>query len=139
MAGHRLAFYGIATPAPLAMIEERVGPLRRRAFLITEFCSGEALLQRLSPEREPDEAEAAAIMEFFGTLFRLNISHGDMKATNLFWDAGRVVVIDLDAMVQHDSDVAFVREWRRDRVRFLRNWPTHSVLYRWLDANLPEA
>ena len=139
VAGHRLAFYGIPTPAPLAMLEERVGPLRRRAFLITEFCPGESLLQRLSSEREPDAAEAAAIVEFFGLLFRMNISHGDMKATNLLWSAGRLVVIDLDAMVQHDSRSAFVRDWRRDRGRFLRNWPAHSPLYRWLDANLPEA
>jgi len=139
VAGHRLAFYGIATPAPLAMFEERVGPIRRRAFLVTEFCPGENLLQRLSPDREPDPAEAAAITAFFGALFRLKISHGDMKATNLIWHAGRLVVIDLDAMIQHDSHAAFVRDWRRDRVRFLRNWPAHSALSRWLDANLPEA
>lgn len=139
VAGHRLAFYGIATPAPLAMLEERVGPIRRRAFLVTEFCPGENLLQRLSLDREPDAEEAAAILELFDALFRLKISHGDMKATNLIWHERRIAVIDLDAMVQHDRYAAFVRDWRRDRIRFLRNWPAHSVLYRWLDDNLPEA
>ena len=139
VAGHRLAFYGIATPAPLAMLEERVGPLRRRAFLVTEFCPGESLMQRLSPEREPDADEAAAILALFGALFRRRISHGDMKATNFIWNGERLAVIDLDAMVQHDSLAAFVRDWRRDRQRFLRNWPAHSAPYRWLDANLPEA
>lgn len=138
VAGHRLAFYGICTPEPLAMLEERVGPLRRRAFLVTKFCPGESLMQHLSPDREPDEAEAKAIEDFFGALFRLKISHGDMKASNLLWCAGRLSVIDLDAMVQHDSHNAFVRDWRRDRERFLRNWPKHSALYRWLAANLPE-
>lgn len=138
VAGHRLAFYGICTPAPLAMLEERVGPLRRRAFLVTEFFPGENLLQHLSPDREPDEAEANAIKDFFGVLFRLKISHGDMKATNLLWHSGRLAVIDLDAMVQHDSHRAFVHDWRRDRARFLRNWPIHSVLYQWLEANIPE-
>jgi len=138
VAGHRLAFYGIRTPAPLAMLEERVGPLRRRAFLVTEFCPGESLLQRLSQDREPDEAEAKAIEDFFGALLRLKISHGDMKASNLLWQADRLSVIDLDAMVQHDSHKAFIHDWRRDRERFLRNWPKHSVLYQWLDANLPE-
>ena len=139
VAGHRLAFYGIATPAPLAMLEERVGPLRRRAFLVTEFCPGESLMQRLSPDREPDADEAAAILALFGALCRLRISHGDTKATNFIWHAGRLALIDLDAMVQHDSHAAFVRDWRRDRLRFLRNWPAHSALYRWLDARLPEA
>ncbi len=139
VAGHRLAFFGIPTPAPLAMLEERVGPLRRRAFLVTDYCPGESLMQRLLPEREPDADEAAALIDFFGTLCRLKITHGDMKATNLLWHEGRITVIDLDAMVRHESRAAFVRDWRRDRVRFLRNWPTHSALYRWLDANLPEA
>ena len=139
VAGHRLAFYGISTPTPLAMLEERVGPLRRRAFLVTELCPGENLLQHLAPDREPDEEESAAILAFFRALFRLRISHGDMKATNLLWHAGRLVVIDLDAMVQHDSQAAFARDWRRDRARFLKNWPASSALHRWLAANLPEA
>ncbi len=138
VAAHRLAFFGIPTPAPLAMLEERVGPLRRRAFLVTDYCPGESLMQRLSPAREPDADEAAALIDFFATLCRLKITHGDMKATNLLWYKGRIVVIDLDAMVRHDNPAAFVRDWRRDRTRFLRNWPTHSTLYRWLDANLPE-
>lgn len=138
VAGHRLAFYGIHTPAPLAMVEERVGPLRRRAFLVTEFCPGESLLQRLSPDRIPDTYEAAAILDLFLTLFKLKISHGDTKATNFIWHEGRLAVIDLDAMIQHDSPAAFVRDWRRDRARFLRNWPKSSALFRWLDANLPE-
>ena len=139
VAAHRLLFYGMSTPAPLAMLEERIGPLRRRAFLVTEFCPGENLLQHLSPDKAPEAPEAEAILAFFGALFRLRIAHGDLKATNLLWQAGRIVVIDLDAMVRHDSHAAFVRDWRRDRARFLRNWPAHSALYRWLDANLPEA
>ncbi len=138
VAGHRLAFYGICTPAPLAMLEERVGSLRRRAFLVTEFCPGESIAQHLSPDREPGEVEAQAIRDFFGALFRLKISHGDMKASNLLWYANRLSVIDLDAMVQHDSHSAFVHDWRRDRERFLRNWPKHSALYQWLTTNLPE-
>ena len=28
------------------------------------------------------------------------------------------------------------RAWRRDRARFLANWPETSVLYRWLDEHL---
>ena len=139
VAGHRLAFFGIPTPAPLAMLEERVGPLRRRAFLVTDYCPGESLMQCLSPEHEPDAEMATALISLFEQLFRLKITHGDMKATNLLWHDGRIVVIDLDAMVRHDSPTAFVRDWRRDRARFLRNWPMHSALYRWLDANLPEA
>ena len=136
-AGHRLRFLGLATPAPLALLEERVGPLRRRGFLISEFCPGANLLQLLSPDREPDAAVARALIVLFETLHALRISHGDLKASNLLWHEGRVVVIDLDALVQHRSAQAHARAWRRDRARLLRNWPASSALHRWLDANLP--
>jgi tRNA A-37 threonylcarbamoyl transferase component Bud32 len=139
LSGHRLAFLGVPTPALLALVEERAGPLRRRAFLITEFCPGTSLLQQPSPECEPDADEAAAITALFRTLHHQRITHGDMKATNFLWHGKRLVILDLDAMVQHPSDDAFARGWRRDRARFLRNWPPDSALHRWLDAHLPEA
>ncbi len=138
LSGHRLAFYGIATPAPLAMLEERIGPLRQRAFLITEFCPGRNLLQHLSPDSEPGACEAAAIIGFFQMLFRLRISHGDLKANNLLWHDGKLFVIDLDALAEHENPAVFMRRWKRDRARFLKNWPENSPLHRWLAANLPE-
>jgi tRNA A-37 threonylcarbamoyl transferase component Bud32 len=136
---HRLAFYGIATPDPLALVEERVGPLRGRAFLITEHCPGINLLKLLSAEAMPSAEVAQAIVSLFQRLHDLRISHGDLKATNLLWRDGRVFLIDLDAMVQHQSPRRYAKAWRRDRARLLRNWASASVLYRWLDATLPPA
>lgn len=135
--GHRLLFFGLATPRPLALIEERIGPWRRRAFLINAFCPGDSLLQCLRADREPDAALAREIVSLFETLHRLCISHGDLKASNLLWHEGRVVLIDLDAVVQHRSAKSHARAWRRDRARLLRNWPEFSVLHQWLDKNLP--
>jgi tRNA A-37 threonylcarbamoyl transferase component Bud32 len=139
--GHRLAFLGIATPAPLALIEERLGPLRRRAWLVNSLCPGPNLRDHLAPyvASGPPTAEAEALRSLFATLHRERISHGDMKATNLLWQDGRVVLIDLDAMTQHRSDAAHARAWRKDRARLLRNWPAESALYRWLDTHLPAA
>ncbi len=135
--GLRLQFLGIATPAPLALSEERLGLLRRRAWLINDHCPGPNLLSHLAADREPPAEEARAISRLFAALHRLRISHGDLKATNLLWHAGQVVVIDLDSVVQHRSAAAHSRAWRRDRARLLRNWPAGSVLQRWLDAHLP--
>lgn len=136
---HRLAFYGIATPRPLAVIEERLGPLRGRAFLVTEYCPGGNLLDLLDADHLPEPAVASALLALFGELHALRITHGDLKASNLLWDAGRVVLIDLDAMCQHASPAGFARAWRRDRARFLRNWPAGSPLRVWLEQSLPEA
>ena len=137
--GHRLGFYGIATPRPLGVLEERFGPLRRRAFLLNEYCPGMSLLRLLSAEREPDPAVGAALLDLFSTLNSLRISHGDLKASNLLWHDGRIFVIDLDAMEQHSSSRSYAYAWRRDRARFLRNWPAGSVLHGWLDRKLPPA
>ena len=136
---HRLQFLGIPTPAPLALLEERYGPLRRRAWLVSEFCPGPDLLRHLCADREPPDVEARAILALFESLHRQRISHGDLKATNLLWHAGRVLLIDLDAVVQHRSNGAHARAWRRDRARLLRNWPPESVLHRWFDDRLPAA
>jgi len=135
--GHRLCFSGIGTPAPLALIEERAGPLRRRAWLVTEFCPGTRLQELLDADAEPPAAVAAALLDFIAALQRERISHGDLKATNLLWHNGRIVAIDLDAMVHHRSAEAHTRAWRKDRARLLRNWPPESKLACWLDARLP--
>lgn len=136
---HRLRLFGISTPAPLALIEERWGPLRGRAWLITEHCPGHDLLAHLAPGREPPAAEAAALQTLFATLHRERISHGDLKASNLLWDGDEIKVIDLDAMRQHRNAATHARAWQRDRKRLLRNWPADSTLHRWLDQHLPPA
>jgi tRNA A-37 threonylcarbamoyl transferase component Bud32 len=138
-AAHRLQFCGIPTPAPLALIEERLGPLRRRAWLVSDYCPGASLLSHLAADREPPAAEARAILQLFAAMHRARITHGDLKAMNLLWHAGQVWLIDLDDVVQHRSAAAHSRAWSRDRARLLRNWPVGSTLYRWLDDRLAAA
>jgi tRNA A-37 threonylcarbamoyl transferase component Bud32 len=136
---HRLAFHGIATPQPLAMIEERFGPLRGRAFLVTAHCAGRSLVDSLDPDNEPDPVLGMAIKRLFEALCELRITHGDLKASNLLWQDDEIFLIDLDAMVQHRAQSTFAAAWRRDRARFVRNWPAGSALAQWLDRELPAA
>lgn len=136
-AAHRLAFYGIATPRPLALIEERAGPLRGRAFLITEHCPGANLLNCLDPAHEPAPMQQRALSRLFATLHALRITHGDLKATNLLWHDAQVVLIDLDALLEHRAEAGFRRAWQRDRARLLRNWPDGSPLVHWLQGVVP--
>jgi len=131
-AAHCLQFLGFHTPAPLALIEERYGPLRRRAWLISP-----TLHTHRSPFADPPTAEANALRTLFAGLHAQRISHGDLKAMNLLWDGARIVLIDLDAVVHHRSPATYRRAWRRDRARLLRNWPPDSPLHLWLDAHLP--
>lgn len=138
LAGWRLMFLGIATPQPLAMIERRVGPLRREAWLVTEYCPGRNLLEHLgeSGETPPDPQTTRALLKLFNQLADARITHGDFKATNLLWQDGKVWLIDLDAMQAHANEASWRKGWARDRARFVRNWAPGSRLGRWLKGML---
>lgn len=135
---HRLSFLGIATPRPLALIESRFGPLRGRAWLVTEYCPGPDLLSHCAASPLGDEA-MRSLGDLFQRLFAARISHGDLKATNLLWQGDHPVLIDLDAMRQHTKTGGFRRAWNKDRSRFLRNWPENSALRGMFDVLLPRA
>jgi len=140
--GHRLGFLGITTPRPLALIERRLGPLRGRAWIVVEYCAGESLAAHFAPFIETDlpALELQAVSDLFGKLAAARVSHGDLKASNLLWHENRVCLIDLDATRQHEpSETSYVRAWRKDRTRFLQNWPEGSVLRRAIETVLPAA
>ena len=137
---NRLEFLGIATPRPLAVLEQRVLGLRRKAYLVTEFLQGPDIIKRFAPHVESGdvpENELLALDRLFEQLIRERISHGDLKGHNLFWHEDRWALIDLDAMHQHSSQSSFAAAFARDRARFMRNWPTDSALHRLLEQRLP--
>ncbi|MGE8410920.1 MAG: lipopolysaccharide kinase InaA family protein [Pseudomonas sp.] len=138
--GNRLAFLGIATPKPLAVLEQRFLWLRRRAYLVTEYLPGPDIIERFAPfvaSGEAPELELQALDRLFADLIRERISHGDLKGHNLFWQEDRWALIDLDSMCQHGSLASFSAAYARDRARFMRNWPESSNLYQVIDQRLP--
>jgi tRNA A-37 threonylcarbamoyl transferase component Bud32 len=139
--GNRLAFLDIATPKPLAMLEQRVLGLRNKAYLITEFLDGPDIIARFAPcvaDGQVPEAELIALDVLFQQLIEQRISHGDLKGHNLFWHADRWTLIDLDAVQKHSSHASFAIAYARDRSRFLRNWPAESALHQVLAQRLPK-
>ena len=137
---HRLSFLDIATPKPLAVLEQRVMGLRSRAYLVTEFADGPDLIESFAPYIDTGEApehQVQALLHLMQQLIRERISHGDMKGHNLFWQNGQWSLIDLDAMCQHTTQLSFAPAYARDRARMLRNWPPGSALHARLDQLLP--
>jgi Ser/Thr protein kinase RdoA (MazF antagonist) len=102
------------------MIEERWGPLRRRAWLITEVARGRGA-NRYIPDCPEDGnlQRLAATVTAFG---ENGLVHGDMKATNFIMSKDSVQVIDLDSMRRPFTAPARRARIFRDRQRFLRNW-----------------
>ncbi|WP_397450232.1 lipopolysaccharide kinase InaA family protein [Pseudomonas sp. NA-150] len=140
--GNRLAFLGIATPKPLALLERRCFWLRSKAYLVTEYLPGPDIIERFAPyvaSGNAPEDELQALDLLFAQLLRERISHGDLKGHNVFWQQNRWALIDLDSMCQHGSTSSFAPAFAKDRARFMRNWPAESALHQLLEQRLPKS
>ena len=120
---HLLRILGIATAAPLALLERRWGPLRREGYFMAEFVDGPDIAQALAaadPAGRNTLAEDIARLLY--KLYRLGIEHGDCKATNIKIVNGKPLLLDLDAMRLHRRSKWFDQRHVRDLKRFLKNW-----------------
>lgn len=124
-SAHRLLMHGIATAKPLALIENRFGPLRGAAWFVMQDVEGVSV-HDFFRNSDVSRAEQGVIARQFADILKVmqreKISHGDMKATNFLISSGKLVVLDLDALRQHSDKSSFDRAFRRDIRRFLQNW-----------------
>jgi tRNA A-37 threonylcarbamoyl transferase component Bud32 len=135
--GHRLLRCGIATARPVALREQRLGPMRGRAWLFIEKIEGENLYYYHHHPEQLTSEEFRAIVQAFSRLFEKmvleRISHGDMKAGNFIYHDDTLYMIDLDSMQAHDDEATFARAFARDLRRFFKNWqkyPATVALFR---------
>jgi tRNA A-37 threonylcarbamoyl transferase component Bud32 len=141
-SAHLLRFFGLATPAPLALISGQRRLFGARNYLVTAALDGESLDAWLDRHRQ-DEAQVRDLARQVGAVFAglkaLRIAHGDTKATNFVVADGQPWLIDLDAMKVHRSRIAFARAWQRDTRRFLANWRDDATLGDWMRDALAES
>lgn len=139
-AGIRLQVLGIHTPKPLALKEERLGPFRKRGYLIVEASEGQDLLGLLASDKPVGSEQdggallprvAQEIEQLLDTMSLHHISHGDFKATNLLWDE-QLCVIDLDSICWHTKESSWKKAFAKDKARLLRNWKPNSQPYEYL-------
>ncbi|MCK4502453.1 MAG: hypothetical protein KAU22_05415, partial [Desulfuromonadales bacterium] len=135
----RLSISGIATPRPIAFIENRLGPLRLGAYFVCENITAPDALEYFSHqplEKSIDSKVANNFIVLFNLLHKLGIYHRDCKATNFLIHQYQPWVIDLDAMREFRSRRAFLRRYKADRKRFLANWQAQPQLQQWFDRRL---
>lgn len=123
---HWLQLLGLRTPAPVAFLEMRCGPLRRRAYYIAEFVAGTELAAALAA-RAPSGEELRQLEQYFTVAASDHLVHGDMKATNLFFAGEQLFVLDLDAMREVAGDTRWRQLFLRDFQRFERNWDEREL------------
>ncbi|MBL0712402.1 MAG: hypothetical protein JJV98_01765 [Desulfosarcina sp.] len=131
-SAHMLRLIGIPTARPLALIEERWGPLRSRAFLICAHQPGSRLADYWKTDWEAQDPRTEALESLSVLLRRLagaQISHGDKKATNLIFDGRAIALVDLDGLRVCRSVRSFKRHFRKDCRRLLQNWHRHPNIF----------
>ena len=126
---HRLKLLGIATAAPVALLERRWGFIRKEAYFIAEFIEAPDALEffadgKITFDQKKLVARNIAILMF--KLYLLKIEHGDFKATNIKIVNGAPWLIDLDSLRQHTCSRTFNKRHVRDLRRLLRNWQVSS-------------
>jgi tRNA A-37 threonylcarbamoyl transferase component Bud32 len=120
---HRLRGLNIATPRPLAYIEQRKGLLLWQSYLVTEYVEGQNLYGILRDDGTVEQERWRVIeqvAELFERLGKYRITHGDLKHTNILIAGPNAVLTDLDGMKVHRFNWAY-KIWRaKDVARFLR-------------------
>ncbi|HPX88905.1 MAG TPA: lipopolysaccharide kinase InaA family protein [Methylophilaceae bacterium] len=124
----RLNMASIATPKPLALVEERYGPLRGRAYFVSEYVEAPDIAEFFAQTAVTEIRQQVAfeVARLFYRLYLLRISHGDCKASNIKIKDGKPLLLDLDAMQANAWN--FRQKHVKDLKRFMRNWQDNAEL-----------
>ena len=146
---HRLIISNIATPKPLALMEERWGCLRGRAYFLSAYVDAPDVTEFFAQQLDVESKNAAAqcLVNLFLKLYLLKFAHGDCKGSNIKMVNGQPVLIDLDSMRSYGagwlSNWRFERAHVKDLQRFMQNWQGDatvlSLLKQVFQSSYPEA
>ncbi len=125
--GHHLAFLGISTAKPVALLEQKWGWLRGVCYLVMPDCGERNLAQELATHPQDCHKYVDDTVTVLQSLAAAGLQHGDLKATNFVLAQDRVVLIDYDALRPGAAD--------KDIARFLANWTDYPELHeQWVQA-----
>lgn len=125
-ATEKLADAGIATPPPVACIENRWSVLRRDSFLMYRYIEGRTLRSYFSCEAKESRTIADSLWlqlrELWQRLSHLQASLADTNTGNfIVCPAGRLWVIDLDNARFHRLQKVAARHQERGWAQLLRS------------------
>jgi tRNA A-37 threonylcarbamoyl transferase component Bud32 len=128
---HRLMILDLPTAYPIALLEQRILGLRGRAYFLSEYIEAPDIAAFFAEVTDPLQKTAVVdqMVQMFHRLYLLQISHGDMKATNIKIVNSKPLLIDLDSMKQHKIAFFAFKAHVKDLRRFMRNWKDDTSLY----------
>ena len=119
--GHRLGMLDIATPKPLAFIEQLKTKLVWKSYLVTEYVEGQKLydfLKNSDATKEQHQIINNQIKELLDEMGKKHITHGDLKHTNILVTDKGPVLTDLDGMKVHKWGWRYKTNRAKDLHRF---------------------
>jgi tRNA A-37 threonylcarbamoyl transferase component Bud32 len=136
----KLCLFDIPTARPVAFIEKRVLGLRGKSYYVTEYVSGEHAGDFFKHNNMMEDTimdMVKRISLLLKSVAKLEITHGDLKITNILIDAHKQpVLIDLDGAAEHLSLTGLRKAWRKEIERFLDNFRSNPNVKRKFEAEL---
>jgi tRNA A-37 threonylcarbamoyl transferase component Bud32 len=133
----RLNICGIATAAPVALLERRWGLLRREAYFLADYVDAPDIAAWMAAASNGQQQQVAInTARLLHKMQRLQLAHGDLKATNIKIVEGKPVLIDLDSLRDYRCAWMFCRRHARDLRRLLRNWQHDAATRRLMEQSL---
>ncbi|MHC4158195.1 MAG: lipopolysaccharide kinase InaA family protein [Planctomycetota bacterium] len=120
--GHRLGMLDIASPKPVAYIEQHRGMLVWKSYLVTEYVEGQKLYDFLRDDSVTEQQRSKAagqIKKLLNQLGEHKISHSDLKHSNILVTENGPVLTDLDAMKIHKYEWLYKVYHAKDAARLL--------------------
>ncbi|MHC4212273.1 MAG: lipopolysaccharide kinase InaA family protein [Planctomycetota bacterium] len=117
---HRLIMLDIATPAPLAFVEQQKGPVIWKSYIITRFIEAAKLHDILNDDTSTKDQQQAAIEQMKNLLDKLSkhkIIHGDLKHSNILITPDGPILTDLDSMKVYSTRILFNAFHAKDVLR----------------------
>jgi len=127
---HLLRFMGLATPEPIALIEQQAALGQRCSYFICKFQPGQSSWDYFC-RQSANKSIAQKLLAILQRLYDYNITHGDLKGSNILIEQDQVYLLDLDAMTQHKFHWQFNKSRQRDQQRFLKNWDKKACYKPW--------
>lgn len=113
---------GIKTATPVALLENKIGPFKGRSYFVSQLISGSTLDHYLLSSGVLCHDMMGKTMDLLYELYANQMSHGDLKASNVMIGDNDAYLIDLDSVKLHRSKRTLDRAWKKDISRFLCNW-----------------
>jgi hypothetical protein len=127
---HLLHSLHIPTFEPIAYLEERIGPLKKRSYFICSLINGIDALRFFSDGTYQRDWETVAkrIVEMIAQLAAKGLSHRDLNLSNILLVEGQPYLIDLDSMRQQRTALFANRALLHEVKRFMENWQDYPAI-----------